>query len=97
MSHQTWALERSEQNGVRYTVKLWPTGPHKRAGMRYRLLRGEWHKSGNERRDAYLSHIGLQRRVAELEAAFLTANTRVKPSSVVKRNTWQALPAMCFA
>lgn len=74
MSHQTWSIERHEQKGVRYTVKLWPTGAHKRAGMRYRMLRGEWHKSGLERRDAYLSRMGLQRRVAELEAAFLTAN-----------------------
>ena len=83
MSHQTWALERSEQKGVRYTVKLWPTGPHKRAGMRYRMLRGDWQKSGNERRDAYLSQMGLQRRVAELEAAFLTANSGIKPGNEV--------------
>lgn len=46
MSHQVWSLERDADKGVRYTVKLWPTGPHKRAGMRYRMLRGEWHKSG---------------------------------------------------
>jgi hypothetical protein len=85
MSHQTWELERSEQHGVRYTVKLWPTGPHKRAGMRYRMLRGEWHKSGIEGRDAYLSKIGLQKRVAELEAAFLTANTMFSVSVCATR------------
>lgn len=76
MSHQTWSLERNAAKGVRYTVKLWPTGAHKRAGMRYRMLRGEWQSSGIEGRDAYLSQMGLQQRVAELEAAFLTANTR---------------------
>src|SRR5690606_2779582 len=27
----------------------------------------------------------------------LGANARVKPRRVVERNTWQALPAMCFA
>lgn len=79
MSHQTWSLERNESKGVRYTVKLWPTGPHKRLGMRYRMLRGEWHNSGIEGRDAYLSQIGLQRRVKSLEDSFLTANTSDKP------------------
>lgn len=79
MSHQTWSIERHAQKGVRYTVKLWPTGAHKRAEMRYRMLRGEWHNSGLELRDAYLSQMGLQRRVAELEAAFLTANARIEP------------------
>lgn len=74
MSHQTWSLERSATKGARYTVKLWPTGALKRAGMRYRMLRGEWHNTGVEGRDAYLSQMGLQRRVAEIEAAFLTAN-----------------------
>lgn len=74
MSHQTWALERNEEKGVRYTVKLWPTGALKRAGMRYRMLRGEWHNSGAEDLDAYLSQIGLRQRVAELEAAFLADN-----------------------
>ena len=79
MSHQTWSLERSEQKGVRYTVKLWPTGAHKRAGMRYRMLRGEWHNSGIEDRDTYLSQLGVQKRVRELEASFLTANARIEP------------------
>ena len=74
MSHQTWLLERNQKKGVRYAVKLWTTGAHKRAGMRYRMLRGKWHKTGLEGRDAYLSQIGLQKRVAELEAAFLTPN-----------------------
>lgn len=75
MSHQTWSMERDESKGVRSTVKLWPTGKHKRLGMRYRMLKGEWHNTGNEQRDAYLSQMGLQRRVAELEAAFLRGNT----------------------
>ena len=74
MSHQTWSLERNESKGVRYTVKLWPTGQHERLGMRYRMLKGEWNNTGNEGRDAYLSQMGLQRRVHELEAGFLTAN-----------------------
>ena len=74
MSHQTWNIERSEKHGVRATVKLWPTGAHKRAGMRYRMLRGEWHKSGLDNRDYYLSSIALQTRVRELEDSFLTAN-----------------------
>lgn len=76
MSHQTWALERNEQKGVRYTVKLWPTGAHKHAGMRYRMLRGEWHNSGIDERDAYLSQIGLRQRVEEQESSFLAANAR---------------------
>jgi hypothetical protein len=71
MSHQTWGLERCPEKGVRSTVKLWPTGEHKRGGMRYRMLRGEWHKSGSEERDLYQSKMGLQRRVAALEVTFL--------------------------
>ena len=74
MSHRTWNVERDAAKGVRCTVKLWPTGAHKRAGMRYRMLRGEWHNSGIEGRDTYLSQLGLQKRVRELEASFLTAN-----------------------
>jgi hypothetical protein len=74
MSHQTWNSERSASKGVRATVKLWPTGQLKRAGMRYRMLRGMWHNTGVESRDYYLSHVGLQRRIAELEATFLAAN-----------------------
>ncbi|OJY94408.1 MAG: hypothetical protein BGP25_05300 [Lysobacterales bacterium 63-13] len=79
MSHQTWIRERNDRKGVRYIVKLWPIGPHKRLGMRYRMLRGEWHNSGLEERDAYLSYLGLQRRVKELEDDFLTANAGDKP------------------
>lgn len=76
MSHQTWNIERDAVKGVRYTVTFWPTGAHKGAGMRYRMLRGEWHDSGMEGRDAYLSQMGLQRRVRELEAAFLSSTVR---------------------
>ena len=71
MSHQSWNVERNASKGARATVKLYPTGPHKRAGMRYRMLRGEWQNTGNEERDYYLSHIGLQKRIRELEESFL--------------------------
>ena len=75
MSHQTWNIERSEAKGARATVKLWPTGAHKRAGMRYRMLRGEWHRTGHENRDYYLSTLGLQTRVRKLEESFVRPNT----------------------
>lgn len=71
MSHQTWNIERDQAKGVRSTVKVWPTGEHKRAGMRYRMLRGEWSNTGSETRDEYLSRIGLVHRLAEIEASFL--------------------------
>ena len=71
MSNQTWDVERSATKGSRMTVKLWPVGPHKRAGMRYRMLRGEWHNTGHEGRDTYLSKLGLQERISKLEDSFV--------------------------
>jgi hypothetical protein len=40
--------------------------------MRFRMLRGEWINTGNKGRDAYLSHMGLARRLAQIEAGYLS-------------------------
>lgn len=69
MAHTTWDIERAAK-GVRATVQVWPTGEAKRAGMRYRKMRGPWHNSGSEDRDMYLSKMDLQKRLSELERSF---------------------------
>lgn len=74
MSHQSWDIERNAKKGVRAVVKVFPTGALKNAGMRYRMLRGKWHKSGNEMHDYYLSSQGLRARIADIEAAYMTPN-----------------------
>lgn len=76
MSHQTWNIERHPAKGVRATVQVWPTREHKRAGIRYRMLRGQWSNTGNELRDEYLSRTGLRRRLADLESTLATPVVR---------------------
>lgn len=51
------------------------TGALKSAGMRFRILRGPWEKSGNDARD-YVSSQALRRRLAEIEAGYADAKQK---------------------